>query len=136
MGGRSQASQTCAHCRDSTAPAVKVSPYKRCSPLGNYPPVLHHCGGHCDHCWLSASVPLSPPIPHPPLPTHAAQVTYSPDMGEVQEYFLGSGGLINLYCSLTGGSMPGTTEAVAQVSVFVGLVWEQWDCRHGAKRHL
>jgi hypothetical protein len=45
----------------------------------------------------------------------AVQVTYSPDMGEVQEYFLGSGGLINLYCSITGETMPGMTDAVAQV---------------------
>jgi hypothetical protein len=45
------------------------------------------------------------------------QVTYSPDLGDVQEYFLGSGGLINLYGSLTGESMPGLTEAVAQVIV-------------------
>ena len=45
------------------------------------------------------------------------QVTYSPDLGDVQEYFLGSGGLINLYGSLTGESMPGLTEAVAQVNV-------------------
>jgi hypothetical protein len=51
----------------------------------------------------------------------STQVTYSPDMGEVQEYFLGSGGLINLYCSLTGEAMPGLTEAVAQVGF--GGVW-------------
>lgn len=44
-----------------------------------------------------------------------AQVTYSPDLGEVQEYFLGSGGLINLYGSVTSEQLPGVTEAVAQV---------------------
>ena len=46
---------------------------------------------------------------------HVLQVTYSPNIGEVQEYFLGSGGLINLYGSLTGESMPGVADAVAQV---------------------
>jgi hypothetical protein len=43
------------------------------------------------------------------------QVTYRPDLGEVQEYFLGSGGLINLYGSVTSEQLPGVTEAVAQV---------------------
>lgn len=44
-----------------------------------------------------------------------SQVTYNPDLGDVQEYFLGSGGLINLYGSLAGESLPGVTDAVAQV---------------------
>lgn len=49
-----------------------------------------------------------------PFPMACLQVTYTPDMGDVQEYFLGSGGLINLYCGLTNETMPGVTEAVAQ----------------------
>lgn len=44
------------------------------------------------------------------------QVTYQPDLGAVQEYFLGAGGVFNLYTALTGEDMPGTTSAVAQVS--------------------
>lgn len=44
------------------------------------------------------------------------KVSYQPDLGEAQEYFLGAGGVYNLYAALTGENLPGTTEAVAQAS--------------------
>jgi hypothetical protein len=45
------------------------------------------------------------------------QVSYTPDLGAHQEYFLGAGGVFNLYTSLTGEELPGVTDAVAQVGL-------------------
>lgn len=45
------------------------------------------------------------------------QVSYQPDLGGSQEYFLGAGGVYNLYAALTGEHLPGVTDAVAQVGV-------------------
>ncbi|KAF8065728.1 NHX8 [Scenedesmus sp. PABB004] len=42
------------------------------------------------------------------------KVTYQPDLGPAQEYFLGAGGVFSLYAALTGEALPGTTAAVAQ----------------------
>eukprot|EP00878_Enallax_costatus_P024415 GHUV01026053.1.p1 GENE.GHUV01026053.1~~GHUV01026053.1.p1 ORF type:complete len:446 (+),score=124.99 GHUV01026053.1:140-1339(+) len=42
------------------------------------------------------------------------KVSYQPDLGEAQEYFLGAGGVYNLYGALTGEHLPGATDAVAQ----------------------
>lgn len=42
-------------------------------------------------------------------------MTYQPDLGGVQEYFLGAGGVFNLYTALTGEHLPGATDAAAQV---------------------
>ncbi|WIA16848.1 hypothetical protein OEZ85_013781 [Tetradesmus obliquus] len=42
------------------------------------------------------------------------KVSYTPDLGSHQEYFLGAGGVFNLYSALTGEELPGTTDAVAQ----------------------
>jgi hypothetical protein len=53
----------------------------------------------------------------------ALQVSYTPDLGAHQEYFLGAGGVFNLYTSLTGEELPGATDAAAQVGgVVAGLV--------------
>ncbi|KAF6264741.1 hypothetical protein COO60DRAFT_18214 [Scenedesmus sp. NREL 46B-D3] len=42
------------------------------------------------------------------------KVSYAPDLGAQQEYFLGAGGVFNLYTALTGEELPGATDAVAQ----------------------
>jgi hypothetical protein len=53
---------------------------------------------------------------NPPLPICLClQVTYQPDLGSTQEYYLGSGGVWNLYSSLTGELLPGKIAAAAQV---------------------
>jgi hypothetical protein len=50
------------------------------------------------------------------------QVSYTPDLGAHQEYFLGAGGVFNLYTSLTGEELPGATDAVAQVIACDGVL--------------
>eukprot|EP00882_Tetradesmus_deserticola_P034034 GHRQ01038931.1.p1 GENE.GHRQ01038931.1~~GHRQ01038931.1.p1 ORF type:complete len:508 (+),score=242.21 GHRQ01038931.1:112-1524(+) len=43
------------------------------------------------------------------------KVSYTPDLGAHQEYFLGAGGVFNLYTAPTAEELPGATDAVAQV---------------------
>jgi len=55
------------------------------------------------------------------------QVTFTPDLGAPQEYFLGAGGVFNLYTALTGETLPGQLQAVTQVGLAATAV-QQYSC--------
>ena len=42
-------------------------------------------------------------------------MTFKPDFGPLQEYFLGTGGVYNLYTALTEEKLPGRAKAIAKV---------------------